>query len=125
MGEKLIFLKPKMRKNGSVFVTLREWAAFIFNCEFEPQTLDDSSKEILSSQQIKKKKYEMTTNNLDWATLYKNDDKETNAAKTQADINGMEEKELFLNVCEALETGGKNTKTLGKKLNMGTQLSRW
>ena len=67
----------------------------------------------------------MTTNNLDWATLYKNDDKETNAAKTQADINGMEEKELFLNVCEALETGGKNTKTLGKKLNMGTQLSRW
>jgi hypothetical protein len=29
MSEKLIFLKPKMRKNGSVFVTLREWAAYI------------------------------------------------------------------------------------------------
>jgi hypothetical protein len=119
MSEKLIFLKPKMRKNGSVFVTLREWAAYIFNCEFEPQTLDDSSKEILSSQQNKKKKYEMTTNNLDWATLYKNDDKETNAAKTQADINGMEEKELFLNVCEALETGGKNTKNAREKIKHG------
>jgi ribonuclease E len=31
----------------------------------------------------------------------------------------MEEKELFLNVCEALETGGKNTKNAREKIKHG------
>ena len=60
--ELLAYFKPKQRKG--VCVTLREWVAFIFKCEFEPQTLDASSKEILKSTLLKKKKYKMKDNYL-------------------------------------------------------------
>jgi hypothetical protein len=60
--ESLAYFKPKQRKD--VCVTLREWAAFIFKCEFEPQTLDASSKEILKSTLLKKKKCKMKDNDL-------------------------------------------------------------
>ncbi len=51
--ELLKYFKPKQRK--SVCVTLREWAAFIFKCEFEPPSLDASSKEILNASHLKKR----------------------------------------------------------------------
>jgi hypothetical protein len=39
-------------------------------------------------------------------------------------IKDMKDKELFLNVCEALQTGGSNTKKNAKKFNTRQQLSR-
>jgi hypothetical protein len=50
--ELLKYFKPKQRK--SVCVTLREWATFIFKCEFEPPSLDASSKGILNASHLKK-----------------------------------------------------------------------
>ena len=50
--ESLKYFKPKQRKG--VGVTLRKWAAFIFKCEFEPPSLDASSKEILNASHLKK-----------------------------------------------------------------------
>lgn len=109
--ETLDFLKPKMRMNANVCVTLREWAAYIFECEFEPQTLDENSKKILKSPSIKKKKYEMSDDDLDYSVLNKEEEKDTKTAATPMEITKMTDKELFLIVCEALETGGQNTKT--------------
>jgi hypothetical protein len=114
--ETLAFLKPKMRQNAGVCVTLREWAAYIFKCEFEPQTLDESSKKILKSTQIKKKKYEMKDNDLNWATLFEDEDKDSKKTPTSINVKDMKDKELFLNVCEALQTGGRNTKTNREKV---------
>ena len=100
-----------MRGNATVCVTLREWAAYIFECEFEPHTLDENSRKILKSPSIKKKKYEMSDDDLDYSVLNKEEDKDTKTAATPMEIKKMTDKELFLNVCEALETGGRNTKT--------------
>ncbi len=44
-ADSLSFFKPKERTE--VCVTLREWAAFILKCEYEPPTLDATSKAIL------------------------------------------------------------------------------
>ena len=114
--ETLAFLKPKMRQNAGVCVTLREWAAYIFKCEFEPQTLDESSKKILKSAQLKKKKYKMKDDDLNWAAVFEDEDKDSKKTTTSINIKDMKDKELFLNVCEALQTGGSNTKKHRKKV---------
>ena len=112
--ESLAYFKPKQRKN--VCVTLREWAAYIFNCEFEPQTLDESSKDILKSTTLKKRKYEMKIDDLNWAALYKDEAKESKKKMTAIDVKKMNDKDLYLIVCEALKTGGSNTKNNHEKV---------
>jgi hypothetical protein len=53
-ADSLSFFEPKQQKE--VCVTLREWAAFILKCEYEPPTLDATSKAILKQSHLKKKK---------------------------------------------------------------------
>jgi hypothetical protein len=77
--ESSAYFKLKQRKG--VCVTLREWATFIFKCEFEPQTLDASSKEILKSTLLKKKKYEMKNNDLNWAQVHEEEEKNSKEKK--------------------------------------------
>jgi esterase/lipase superfamily enzyme len=48
---------------------------------------------------------------LDYSVLNKEEEKDTKTAATPMEITKMTDKELFLIVCEALETGGQNTKT--------------
>jgi hypothetical protein len=110
--ELLAYFKPKQRKG--VCVTLREWAAFIFKCEFEPQTLDASSKEILKSTLLKKKKYEMKDNDLNWAQVHKEEEKNSKE-KTPINVSLMKDKDLYLIVCEAMKAGGSNTKNNREK----------
>ncbi len=110
--ELLAYFKPKQRKG--VCVTLREWAAIIFKCEFEPQTLDASSKDILKSTLLKKKKYKMKDNDLNWAQVHKEEEKNSKE-KTPINLSLMKDKDLYLIVCEALKTGGSNTKNNCKK----------
>jgi hypothetical protein len=52
-ADSLSFFEPKQRKE--VCVTLREWATFILKCEFEPPSLDATSKAILKKSHLKKK----------------------------------------------------------------------
>jgi hypothetical protein len=54
-ADSLSFFEPKRRKE--VCVTLREWAAFLLKCEYEPPTLDATSKAKLKQSHPKKKKY--------------------------------------------------------------------
>jgi hypothetical protein len=106
--ELLQYFKPKQRKN--VCVALREWAAFIFECEFEPPSLDASSKEILNASHLKKKKYEMKETDLNWAKIHDEEEKTGRKAKTPIDVSKMDDKDLFLIVCNALKTGTSKTK---------------
>ena len=57
----------------------------------------------------------MSNDDLDCSVLNKEEDKDTKTAATPMEIKKMTDKELFLNVCEALETGGQNTKTKREK----------
>jgi hypothetical protein len=66
--DSLAFFKPK--KRNKVCITLREWAAIIFKCEFQLPSLDLSSLEILKASHLKKKKYKMKQNDLNWATVH-------------------------------------------------------
>ncbi len=68
-ADSLSFFKPKQRKE--VCVTLREWAAFILKCEYEPPTLDATSNAISKQSHLKKKKYEMFNDDLRWNTFHK------------------------------------------------------
>ncbi len=61
-ADSLSFFEPKQRKE--VCVTLREWAALILKCEFEPPSVDATSKVILKKSHIKKRKYEMLNDDL-------------------------------------------------------------
>ncbi len=112
--ELLAYFKPKQRQN--VCVTLREWAAYIFNCEFEPQTLDENSKDILNASHLKKKKYEMKETDLNWAAIHKDEAKGSKKKMTAINVTKMNNKDLYLIVCEALKTGGSNTKNHRKKI---------
>jgi hypothetical protein len=112
--ESLAYFKPKQRKG--VCITLREWAAFIFKCEFEPQMLDASSKEILKSTLLKKKKYKMNDNDLNWPQVHEEEEKNSKE-KTPINVSSMKDKDLYLIVCEALKTGGSNTKNNCEKKN--------
>jgi hypothetical protein len=49
----LEFFQPKQRVKDDC-ATLREWAAFIFKCEFEPKSLDASSKEIINRKSLRR-----------------------------------------------------------------------
>jgi hypothetical protein len=82
--ESLAYFKPKQRKN--LCVALREWAAYIFSCEFEPQTLDESPKDILKSTTLKKRKNEMKLDDLNWAALYEDEAKESKKKMTAIDV---------------------------------------
>ena len=106
--ESLAYFKLKQRQN--VCATLREWAAYIFNCEFEPQTLDESSKDILNASHLKKKKYETKETDLNWAAICEDEAKGSKKKMTAIDVTKMNNKDLYLIVCEALKTGGSNTK---------------
>jgi hypothetical protein len=58
----LSFFEPKQRRE--ICVTLREWVAFILKCEFEPPSLDATSKAILKKSHLKKKKCKMLNDDL-------------------------------------------------------------
>jgi hypothetical protein len=49
------YLSSSQKWRKEVCVTLREWAAFILKCEYEPPTLDATSKVILKQSHEKKK----------------------------------------------------------------------
>jgi hypothetical protein len=103
----LAFFQPKKMVND-VCVTLREWAAFIFKCEFEPKSLDASSEEILNCKSLRQKQYNMLGNNLTWGKLHA-EEKSNNTARTAIEVSTMDEKELYLNVCEALRANASKT----------------
>jgi hypothetical protein len=67
-ADSLSIFEPKWRKE--VCVTLREWAAFIMKCEYEPRTLDATSKVILKQSHLKKKKYKMLNDDLRWNSFH-------------------------------------------------------
>ena len=58
----------------------------------------------------------MKDDDLNWATLFEDEDKDGKKTPTSINVKDMKEKELFLNVCEALQTGGRNTKTNREKV---------
>jgi hypothetical protein len=110
----LSFFEPKPRKE--VCVTLREWAAFILKCEYEPPSLDATSKAILKKSHQKKKKYEMLNDDLRWNTLHKQSEKKSKAKTTPINVTKMTNKDLYLSVCQALTIGATNTKSKHDKL---------
>ncbi len=89
-------------------MTLREWAAFIYKCEFEPKSLDASSKEILNRNSLRQKQYNMLGNNLTWGKLHP-DEKSNSTATTAIEVSTMDDKELYLNVCEPLRANASKT----------------
>ncbi len=103
----LACFQPRQIKN--VCVTLREWAAYIFKCEFEPKSLDASSKEILNRQDLMTKKYNMLRDDLTWGKLH-TEEKSNSKAKTPMVVSTMDEEELYLNVCQAMKANASNTK---------------
>ncbi len=105
--DSLAFFKPK--KKNKVCVTRREWAAVIFKCEFQPPSLDSSSLEILKASHLKKKKYEMKQNNLNWATVHVEEETKSKS-KIAINVSTMDGKDLYRNVCEALNANALNTK---------------
>jgi hypothetical protein len=86
----LAFFQPKKRVKD-VCVTLREWAAFILKCEFEPKSLDASSKEILNCKSLRQKQYNMLGNNLTWEKLHP-EEKSNSTATTAIDVSTMDDK---------------------------------
>jgi hypothetical protein len=98
----LAFFQPKKRVKD-VCVTQREWAAFIFKCEFEPKSLDASSKEILNCKSLRQKQYNMLGNNLTWGKLH------ASIATTAIEVSTMDDKELYLNVYKALRANASKT----------------
>ena len=78
----LSFFEPKQRKE--VCVTLREWTAFILKCEYEPPTLDATSKAIFKQSHLKKKKYEMLNDDLRWNTFPKEPEKKLKPKQHQS-----------------------------------------
>ena len=82
-------------------MTLREWAAFIFKCEFEPKSLDASSKEILNRKSLRQKQYNMLGNET-WGKLHA-EEKSNSTATTAIEVSTMDDKELYLNVCQAMK----------------------
>ena len=113
-ADSLSFFEPKWRKE--VCVTLREWAMFILKCEYEPPTLDATSKAILKQSHLKKKKYEMLNDDLRWNTFHKEPEKKSKAKTTPINVTKMTNKDLYLNVCQALTIGATNTKSKHDKL---------
>ncbi len=113
-ADSLSFFEPKQRKE--VCVTLREWAAFILKCEYEPPSLDATSKAILKKSHIKKKKYEMLNDDLRWNTLHEQPEKKSKAKTTPINVPKMTNKNLYLNVCQALTIDATNTKSKHDKL---------
>ena len=89
--DSLAFFEPK--KRDKVCVTLREWAAVIFKCEFQPPSLDSSSLEILKASHLKKKKYEMKQNDLNLATVHAEEETKSKA-KTAINVSTMDDKDL-------------------------------
>ena len=89
-------------------MTLREWAAFIFKCEFEPKSLDASSKEILNCKSLRQKQYNMLGNDLTWEKLHA-EEKSNSTATTAIEVSTMDDKELYLNMCEALRANASKT----------------
>ncbi len=78
-------------------MTLRELAAFIFKCEFEPKSLDAFPKEILSCKSLRQKQYNMLGNNLTWGNLHV-EEKSNSTATTAIEVSTMDDKELYLNM---------------------------
>jgi hypothetical protein len=66
----------------------------------------------------------MKDDDLNWAAVFEDEDKDSKKTMASINIKDMKDKELFLNVCEALQTGGSNTKKNAKKFNTRQQLSR-
>jgi hypothetical protein len=121
-ADSLSFFEPKQRKE--VCVTLREWAAFILKCEYEPPTLDATSKAILKQSHLKKKKYEMLNDDLRWNTFHEEPEKKSKAKATPINVTKMTNKDLYLNVCQVLTIGATNTKSKHDKLiNVGENLA--
>jgi hypothetical protein len=89
-------------------VTLRKWATFIFKCEFEPKSLDASSKEILNRKSLRQKQYNMLKNDLTWGKLHV-EEKSNSTVTTAIEVSTMDDKELYLNVCEALRANASKT----------------
>jgi hypothetical protein len=110
----LFFFKLKWRKE--VCVTLREWPAFILKCEYEPPTLDATSKAILKQSHLKKKKKEMLNDDLRWNSFHEEPEKKSKAKTTPINVTKMTNKDLYLNVCQALTIGATNTKCKHDKL---------
>ncbi len=103
----LAFFQPRQTKNACV--TLRGWAEYIFKCEFEPKSLDASSKEILACQDLTTKKYNMLRDDLTWGKLH-TEEKSNSKAKTPMVVSTMDDKKLYLNVCQAMKANASNTK---------------
>jgi hypothetical protein len=97
------------KKRNKVCVTLREWATVIFKCEFQPPSLDSSPLEILKASHLKKKNYEMKQTDLNWATVHAEEETKSKA-KAAINVSTMDDKDLYLNVCEALNANALNTK---------------
>ncbi len=106
--------KPKRRK--VVCVTLREWVTFILKCEYEPPTLDATSKAILKQSHLKKKKYKMLNDDLRWNTFHKESKKKSEAKTTPINFTKKTNKDLYLNMCQALTIGATSTKSKHDKL---------
>jgi hypothetical protein len=113
-ADSLSFFEPNWRKE--VCLTLREWAAFILKCEYEPPTLDATSKAILKQSYLKKKKYKMLNDNLRWNSFHEEPEKKSKAKTTPINVTKMTNKDLYLKVCQALTIGATNTKSKHDKL---------
>ncbi len=99
-ADSLSFFEPKWRKE--VCATLREWAAFILKCEYEPPTLDATSKAILKQSHLKNKKYTMLYDDLRLNTFHEGPEKKSKAKTTPINVTKMTNKDLYLNACQAL-----------------------
>jgi hypothetical protein len=113
-ADSLSFFEPKQTKE--VYVTLRELAAFILKCEYKPPTLDATSKAILKHSHLKKKKYKLLNDDLRWNSFHKEPERKSKAKTTPINVTKMMNKDLYLNVCQALTIGATNTKSKHDKL---------
>ncbi len=113
-ADSLSFFEPKQREE--VCVTLREWVSFILKCEYEPPTLDATSKAILKQSHLKKKKYEMLNDDLRWNSFHKEPEKKSKAKTAPINVTKITNKDLYLNLCQALIIGATNTKSKHDKL---------
>ncbi len=113
-ADSVSFFKSKQRKEFCG--TLREWATFILKCEYEPPTLDATSKAILKQSHLKKKKYEMLNDDLRWNSFHKEPEKKSKAKTTPINVTKMTNKDLYLNLCQALTISATNTKSKHDKL---------
>ncbi len=106
----------KSKRRKEVCVTLREWAACILKCEYEPPTLDETSRAMLKQSHLKKEKYKMLNDDLRWNTFHEEPEKKSKAKTTPINVIKMTNKDLYLNVCQALTIGATNTKSKHDKL---------